>query len=96
VVRSITLAPLFLAACALTNGGSRGEILSYAQVQSLREGMAVDEVVRQFGEPLSRQAFDDGSLALAYRAENALGKVEELRIAFGKTGLLRWTLKPRK
>jgi len=71
-------------------------VLNYAQVRTLREGMAPDEVVRQFGLPESRRTFDDGSVALAYPAENAAGEVEELRIAFAKKGLTRWTLAPRK
>ena len=71
-------------------------MLNYAQVHALREGMTPDEVVRQFGPPASRRTFEDGSLALAYRAENAAGEVEELRIAFAEKGLSRWTLASRK
>ena len=97
VLRSIPLLPLILASCAVVTGsGSGSGVLNYAQVNSLRTGMAIDEVVRQFGEPRSRHEFDDGSTAIAYRAENARGEVGELRIAFGETGLSRWTLAPRK
>ena len=93
VVRSIPLASLILVSCASVGGG---DALNFAQVQSLREGTSEQEVVRQFGAPRDRRVFDDGSIALAYRAENAAGTVEELRVAFDEKGLSRWTLAPRE
>jgi outer membrane protein assembly factor BamE (lipoprotein component of BamABCDE complex) len=93
-LRSIPLTTLILAACAAV-GSSKGNALSFAQVQSLRERMSVEEVVRQFGQPLDTKKVDGKTRALAYRAENAQGKVEELRIAFDDNGLVRWTLAAR-
>ncbi|MHC4939414.1 MAG: outer membrane protein assembly factor BamE domain-containing protein [Planctomycetota bacterium] len=94
-MRSIPLTTLILAACSLPKIGG-GDALSYAQVQSLREGMSIEEVVRQLGKPIDTKKVDGKTRALAYRAENARGEVEELRIAFDDNGLVRWTLAPRK
>ena len=94
-MRSIPLTTLILAACS-SIGGNRGDALSYAQVQSLRPGMEMKEVLRQFGTPIDSKKVEGKTRAIAYRAENARGEVQELRIGFDDKGVARWTLAARE
>ncbi|MEM9406769.1 MAG: hypothetical protein AAGA81_12095 [Acidobacteriota bacterium] len=101
-MRSIPIATLLLvAACgsdSFVRGGRGGEgVLSFAQVQSIERGMSLAELEKRFGPPVSKLEGEGRVAAVAYRAENAQGGVEELRIAVDADGLVeRWTLAERK
>ena len=102
---------LFLAilvpACGISpvkkGGVDRPGVLSHAQVESLVAGKPATEVIHEFGPPGS-QLKEDGQLkeegrvlALAYRAENAQGDEQELRIGLDRElRVVKWTLAPRE
>ena len=93
--------PIFISACGVTpikKGGVAGDGgLSYAQVQSLTVGTPAKDVIREFGPPAHQLKKEGRVLALAYAAEDAKGKEQELRIALDdELRVVKGTLAPRK
>ena len=106
-MRSIQASTLLLfsvvlaAACGVTpmkRGGTNNPgVLSSAQVATLAAGTPAKELVTQFGPPVHQLKIDGRVVALAYRAENANGEEEELRIALDEEmRVVKWTLAPRQ
>ena len=90
-MRSLLVATLLLGACSSSLFGIG--VLSYAQVQSIRPGQTVPELVDQFGEPRDTLEKDGAVRGLTYKAEDPTGKVRELRIGLNDEGrVVRWTL----
>ena len=96
---------LFLAisipACGVTpvkkGGVDRPGVLSHAQVESLVVGKPATEVIHEFGPPANQLKKEGRVLALAYRAEDAQGEDQELRIALDpELRVVRWTLASRE
>ena len=81
----------------MKRGGTNNPgVLSYAQVKSLRVGQPLKELVHEFGAPANKLEKEGQVVAVAYRAENALGKEGELRIALDEDlRVLKWTLAAR-
>ena len=104
-MRSIQAGPLLLAAIALAcgnapihkGGTNRPGVLSYAQVQTLKVGTPVQEILRDFGPPHDKLESRGKLGAIGYRAEDATGEAGELRIALDAEGrVTKWTLAPGK
>jgi len=99
MARSITAATLILAAaCSRGAAGPRIEIggggtLSYAQYQSLEQGMEAQAVLKAFGRPADILEQDGVVRGLTYRCEDAVGQARQLRMVFTEQGTLdRWAL----
>ena len=92
-MRSITAATLILVAgCRGGAFGPRGS-LSYAQYNSLEEGMGPGAVIAAFGKPTDTLERDGRVRGLGYRCQNARGIVVALRMVFDERGrLTKWTL----
>jgi hypothetical protein len=95
MARRITAATLILAAACGTQLriGGNSNALSYAQHQSLEQGMEARAILRAFGKPQDVLEQDGKVRGLTYACETATGAVESLRMVFSPDERLdRWTL----
>ena len=84
---------LLLAAVGCSSLRFRSGALSYAQVQSIKEGQTADDIRSLLGEPQDALKDGDQVRELIYAAENPDGKVKTLRIGFDLAGHVSgWTL----
>lgn len=93
---TLVLAALVVGAPGCTSRLFGSNVLSYAQVHSIRAGQTSSEIAALFGEPRDKRGEGANVSLLTYAAEDPDGRIRLLHIAFDENGHVSgWTLEAK-